>query len=331
MAPDDTNRSAVPRVSAVAHESCRDEARNSAAHHERLQGLAEALIQDCTKAGCHTHIGYEPIPSRQAVAEIVDRVRQLLFPGFFSPQTLDPVSYRYAIGQTTAALFDLLSEQIARSIRHDCFRFQRECTDCQGRGYAAALDLLESIPDIRRVLALDIQGTFDGDPAAGTTDEIVYSYPGLQAVAAYRVAHRLLELEVPMLPRMITEHMHGVTGIDIHPGAEIGEGFVIDHGTGVVIGETSAIGNSVRMYQGVTLGALSLPKGAGDLYRGKKRHPTIEDDVVIYAGATILGGDTVIGARSVVGGNVWLTESVPPDTTVMIESPRLVKTPRNHA
>jgi serine O-acetyltransferase len=191
------------------------------------------------------------------------------------------------------------------------------------------LELLGAIPQIRRVLATDIRATFDGDPAAKSTDEIVYSYPGLQAVAVYRVAHRLFELNVPMLPRMMTERMHGATGIDIHPGAEIGPGFVVDHGTGVVIGETTHIGNGVRVYQGVTLGALSLPKGAGDMYRGAKRHPTIEDDVIIYAGATILGGDTVIGARSVIGGNVWLTESVPPDTVVMIESPRLVKKTRN--
>jgi serine O-acetyltransferase len=136
-------------------------------------------------------------------------------------------------------------------------------------------------------------------------------------------------LDVPMLPRMITERMHGATGIDIHPGAEIGPGFVVDHGTGVVIGETTEIGRDVRVYQGVTLGALSLPKGAGDQYRGKKRHPTIEDDVIIYSGATILGGETVIGARSVIGGNVWLTESVPPDTIVMMESPTLVKKSRN--
>lgn len=323
MAPDDSTSSGA------AHESCRDEAREAATHRERLQVLTEALVQDCNRAGCHTHIGYEPIPSRQAAAEIVDRVRQLLFPGFFSPQTLDPVSFRYAIGQTTTGLFDLLSEQIMRSIRHDCFRFQRECTNCRERGYTTALDLLESLPEIRRVLALDIQATFDGDPAAQTMDEIVYSYPGLQAIAAYRVAHRLLELGVPMLPRMITEYMHSRTGIDIHPGAEIGEGFVIDHGTGVVIGETSQIGNGVRMYQGVTLGALSLPRGAGDLYRGKKRHPTVEDEVIIYSGATILGGDTVIGARSIIGGNVWLTESVPPDTTVMVESPRLIKETKN--
>ncbi len=161
-------------------------------------------------------------------------------------------------------------------------------------------------------------------------NEIIMAYPGVLAITVYRFAHELYQMNIPLLPRMMTEHMHGVTGIDIHPGADIGEGFVIDHGTGVVIGETSRIGTGVRIYQGVTLGALSLPKGAGNLYRGKKRHPTIEDDVIIYAGATILGGDTVIGARSLIGGNVWLTESVPPDTRMMTENPRLVKKPRNH-
>ena len=186
------------------------------------------------------------------------------------------------------------------------------------------LELLESIPEIRRLLATDIRATFEGDPAARNTDEIVFSYPGIQATAVYRVAHRLYELGVPMLPRMMTEYAHTITGIDIHPGAEIEEGFAIDHGTGVVVGETTQIGKNVRIYQGVTLGALSLPRDAGDRLRGRKRHPTVEDDVIIYAGATILGGETVIGARSFIGGSVWLTESVPPDTTVLMETPRLI-------
>jgi serine O-acetyltransferase len=241
---------------------------------------------------------------------------------------VDPVNFRYAIGQGTVALFDLLSEQVTRSIRHECFRLELECANCEQRGYEATLETLARIPELRRVLATDINATFEGDPAARSTDEIVYSYPGLQAIAVYRVAHVLYDLDVPMLPRMMTEYLHGATGIDIHPGAMIGEGFVIDHGTGVVIGETTQIGNGVRIYQGVTLGALSLPRGAGDRFRGEKRHPTIEDDVIIYSGATILGGDTVIGARSLIGGNVWLTESVPPDTRVMIENPRLVKKTR---
>ena len=316
--------------SATQSTSCRQEANAAWAYRERLEAVSEEIIRDCSTPECHTHIGFEPVPSRQAVIEIIDQLRELLFPGFFSRTRIDPVSFRYAIGQVSMALFDLLSEQITRSIRHECFRLKLECTNCEERGYEAALRVLAGIPEIRRVLAADIRSTFDGDPAAKSTDEIVYSYPGLQAIAVYRVAHRLFELDVPMLPRMMTEHMHGITGIDIHPGAEIGEGFVVDHGTGVVIGETSQIGNGVRIYQGVTLGALSLPKGAGDRYRGKKRHPTIGDDVIIYSGATILGGDTVIGARSLIGGNVWLTESVPPDTRVMVENPRLIKKTRDH-
>ena len=155
-------------------------------------------------------------------------------------------------------------------------------------------------------------------------DQIIFCYPGLYAITVYRIAHQLFQSGVPLLPRILTEHAHSLTGIDIHPGAKINESFVIDHGTGIVIGETTIIGKNVRLYQGVNLGALSLPKGAGDRLRGVKRHPTIDDDVVIYSGATILGGDTIIGARSVIGGNVWLTESVPPDTTVLIETPRLI-------
>jgi serine O-acetyltransferase len=310
--------------------NCRDDASVAQKYRHRVQEMSEAIIEDCLKPECHTHIGFEPIPRRQSVLEIIDRTRELLFPGFFSPVRVDPANFRYAIGQATTMLFDLLSEQISRSIRHDCFRFKRECSNCEERGYEAALQLLAGIPEIRRVVATDIRATFDGDPAANSTDEIVYAYPGLQATAVYRVARRLFELGVPMLPRMMTERMHSVTGIDIHPGAKIGEGFVIDHGTGVVIGETTYIGDHVRIYQGVTLGALSLPRGAGDQFRGgKKRHPTIEEDVIIYSGATILGGETVIGARSVIGGNVWLTESVPPDTRVFVENPRLIKKTRN--
>jgi serine O-acetyltransferase len=165
---------------------------------------------------------------------------------------------------------------------------------------------------------------YEGDPASKYHDEIIFSYPGLFAITVYRIAHQLQEQGVPLIPRMMTEYAHGLTGIDIHPGVEIGESFFIDHGTGVVIGETTVIGNRVRIYQGVTLGALSLSKEEVEQLRTRKRHPTIEDDVIIYANATILGGDTVIGARSVIGGNVWLTESVPPDMNVFLKRPELI-------
>jgi serine O-acetyltransferase len=258
------------------------------------------------------------------VVESIDLLREVMFPGYFSRSKLDPMNLRYSMGQTVATLFDTLAEQICHSIRHDCLRYNQACSDCEDRGYQLALQLLSEIPDIRQVLATDVQATYEGDPAAKSHDEIIFSYPGLFAIMVYRVAHRLYELSVPLLPRIMTEHAHSVTGIDIHPGAQIGERFVIDHGTGIVIGETTDIGKNVRIYQGVTVGALSLPRDAGEEYRGKKRHPTIEDDVIIYSGATILGGETRIGARSVVGGNVWITESVPPDTKVVMEAPRLV-------
>jgi len=329
MTDDDSQEQQEPSRPLGPRASCRVEARAAVTYRSRVQEISETIIADCASENCHTHIGFEPIPSRDAAVEIIDRTRELLFPGFFTRERIDPVNSRFVIGEVVTSLYDLLSDQVMRSIRHECFRFERDCTNCEERGYQAALDLLAEIPAIRRVLATDIRATYEGDPAAKTTDEIVYSYPGLQAIAVYRVAHKLLELDVPMLPRMMTERMHSVTGIDIHPGAEIGPGFVIDHGTGVVIGETTEIGRDVRIYQGVTLGALSLPKDAGDRYRGIKRHPTIEDDVIIYSGATILGGDTRIGARSVIGGNVWLTESVPPDTVIMIESPRLIRKSKN--
>lgn len=293
----------------------------------KVPEIAEKIIEHCQGGECYTHIEYEPIPSEGYVVDLIDEFRELLFPGYFSKDVLDPANMKYSLGQTVSVLYDKLSEQIIHHIRHDCLRFDQSCSHCEESGQAKALAVLESIPTIRKVLATDVQATYEGDPAAKSHDEIIFSYPGIFAIMVHRVAHRLFELGVPLLPRIMSEHAHSVTGIDIHPGATIGKRFVIDHGTGVVIGETTEIGENVRIYQGVTLGALSLPKNAGEQYRGKKRHPTIEDNVIIYSGATILGGNTVIGARSVVGGNVWLTESVPADTTVMMEQPRLVYKP----
>jgi serine O-acetyltransferase len=183
---------------------------------------------------------------------------------------------------------------------------------------------MRKLPRLRGMLALDVRAAYQGDPAAHGFDEIIFSYPGVFAVTVQRVAHQLHDLGIPLMPRIMTEHAHSRTGIDIHPGAHIGESFFIDHGTGVVIGETCEIGHRVRIYQGVTLGALSLQKEEVESLRSKKRHPTIEDDVIIYSGATILGGGTVIGARSVIGGNVWLTESVPPDTNVYMQKSDLI-------
>ncbi len=305
-------------------DKCKIDERSLSELRSQLPGIAEEIIESCNDRECYTHVDYEPIPSRQRVIEIIDWFREILFPGYFTRGRLDPVNLRYSIGKTAATLFDMLAEQIGLSIRHDCLRYHLPCSDCTEQGHRLALDILKAVPSVRKILATDVAASYEGDPAARSYDEIIFSYPGIYAIAVYRIAHKLFEYGVPLLPRIMTEHAHSVTGIDIHPGAEIGNCFVIDHGTGVVIGETTSIGQNVRIYQGVTLGALSIPKDSADQFRGQKRHPTIEDEVIIYSGATILGGDTVIGARSVIGGNVWLTKSVPPDTAVVMETPRLI-------
>jgi serine O-acetyltransferase len=193
--------------------------------------------------------------------------------------------------------------------------------ECDQQAAVIVAEFLDRIPAVREVLSSDVQAAFDSDPAAQSTDETVFSYPGLYAISVQRLAHEFFQLDVPLLPRIMTEHAHGQTGIDIHPGAKLGSRFFIDHGTGVVIGETCVIGNNVKVYQGVTLGALA--PDFGQALRGRKRHPTIEDDVTIYAGATILGGETTIGRGSVIGGNVFITQSVPPQNRVSAEPPKL--------
>ena len=310
-------------------EICQIDLNTTAQIRGQLPRIAEEIIESCNDRECYTHVDYEPIPTRDGVIEIIDKLKEIIFPGYYSRGKLDPVNLRYSIGESTAALFDMLSDQIGRSIRHDCLRYGKQCIECDEQGHRIALRLLQDIPSIRKILATDVQAAYQGDPAAKSYDEIIFSYPGILAITVYRVAHKLFEYNVPLLPRIMTEYAHSVTGIDIHPGAEIDESFVIDHGTGVVIGETTDIGQNVRIYQGVTLGALSIPKDSADQFRGQKRHPTIEDDVIIYSGATILGGNTIIGARSVIGGNVWLTQSIPPETTVILESPRLIYKSKN--
>lgn len=294
----------------------------------RLRGqlveVVEDVVKSCYDDHCFAHIDAQLIPSWGAVVEIIERIRALLFPGYFEKSQIDSINIQYHVGKSVDQLFDMLSEQIAYSLRHECGRFDEPCAECTDQGYAHALQFLQVLPVLRRMLACDVRAAHEGDPAAKSYDEIVFSYPGMFAVTVYRIAHQLFKQKVPLLPRIMTEYAHSVTGIDIHPGAQIGESFFIDHGTGVVIGETTEIGNRVRIYQGVTLGALSLPTGSGERLRGQKRHPTIKDDVVIYAGATILGARSVIGERAVIGGNVWVTDAVPPDTKVLQEPRRLI-------
>lgn len=305
-------------------ETCRLTPEFSDEISQQLSSVAEKIIENCNDPDCYTHVDYEPIPSVESAVEILNRLKEILFPGFFSKERLNPVNLRYNMGQAVSSVYELLVEQIANSVRHDCYRYQKECSSCRDQGQKTAIAFLENIPNIRQMLAKDVTATFQGDPSAQSYDEIIFSFPGIQAISVYRIANLLLRLKVPILPRTMSEYAHSTTGIDIHPGATIGESFVIDHGTGVVIGETTTIGNNVRIYQGVTLGAHSLPKDAGSRMKGQKRHPTIEDDVIIYSGATILGGETTIGKGSIVGGNVWLTDSIPPNTKVVMEAPRLI-------
>lgn len=255
-----------------------------------------------------------PRPSREAVHKIAERLQALLFPGYFEPNEESLISYPEKLEHGLAWVFEQLLEQVRRDL---CFRQKVPLHDsCAVRAKDKVCQFLETLPRLRRLLALDAQAAYHGDPAAESPEETIFCYPGMTAITFHRLAHELYRLEVPLLARIIGEQAHSLTGIDIHPGATIGESFFIDHGTGVVIGETCVIGNHVRLYQGVTLGARSFPvDSAGHPIKGTLRHPIIEDDVVVYAGATVLGRITV-GRGSRIGGNVWLTESVPPRSKI---------------
>lgn len=291
----------------------------------RLPEVVERVVATCDSRTCFEHVEAEPLPSRTKAIGILDTCRELIFPGYFGTNGIDRINLPYRVGLEISGLFDRLSEEIANAIRHECTRHGQICQNCEEAGQEKAFMFVESLPQLRTLLASDVRAAYQGDPAAAGFDEIIFSYPGLHAITIYRIAHALYQLEVPVLPRIMTEHAHSITGIDIHPGANIGESFFIDHGTGVVIGQTAVIGKKVKIYQGVTLGALAFKRDeAGELERHVKRHPTLEDEVTVYAGSTILGGDTTIGARSVIGGNIWLTHSVPPDTKVVLNPPELV-------
>ena len=290
---------------------------------ESLPELTDRIVATYEECGGVNHLGHTPLPSYREIVEILGDLREILYPGFGRRQNLHMGNVGYHVGDLVDSLHDRLTQQIARALRHDCKAHDLE-TDFEAEAQLMAIRLLEAIPQIRKTLTEDVHAAYEGDPAAKGYDEIVFCYPGLSAITVFRIAHELYKLDVPLIPRMMAEYAHGKTGIDIHPGATIGPRFFIDHGTGVVIGETTRIGENVKIYQGVTLGALSFPKDEnGEILRNIKRHPTIEDGVVIYANATILGGKTVIGHHSVVGSSAWLTRSIEPYTTVTIENPRM--------
>jgi serine O-acetyltransferase len=282
----------------------------------RLKDLERAIddvLQSYTGPEEINNLESAALPNKRAVIEAFSHLKPAIFMGFYSTRPLHPDNLRHTIAEHLYPAYEMLVEQIDRALTYESHMGRAPQGCGEGWSEEVVLHLFRSLPELRRTLNTDLVAAYDGDPAAKSVEEVIFSYPAMEAITAYRVAHVLYLAQVPMIPRIISEFAHGETGIDIHPGARIGERFFIDHGTGVVIGETTDIGRNVKIYQGVTLGALSLPRTEhGELLRHRKRHPTIEDDVTIYSGATILGGDTVIGKGSVIGGNVWLVHSVPP-------------------
>ncbi|MCK3685404.1 serine O-acetyltransferase EpsC [Maribellus sp. YY47] len=290
----------------------------------RLQSTIDKLSEpESYRLVCHEHFKGEPLPSNKNILRIIELVREILFPGYFGNTTLRGETTKHYMGVYIDELYELLNGEILAGM---CF----ECEDTtinkiekhRSKAEQNTIELIEFLPEMRRQLVTDVEATFLNDPAAKNYGEVIFSYPGIRAITNYRLAHRLLQLEVPLLPRIISEMAHSETGIDIHPKAQIGESFTIDHGTGVVIGSTSIIGCNVKIYQGVTLGAKSFPLDeSGNPIKGIPRHPIVEDDVVIYAGATILGRVT-IGKGSVIGGNVWVTNDLPANSRIIQKRPK---------
>jgi serine O-acetyltransferase len=291
-----------------------------------LDALAGELLRGYLSDERARRISHRYLPSREAIVEILESVLDLMYPGYFGRRDLNRENLEAHIGESVAALAPKIEQEMEHCL---CYGRERESSrggmgDCAPRARDLTQVFLGRLPEIRRLLLRDVQAAFDGDPAASNLDEVVLAYPGLLAVSVYRIAHALYDLGVPMMARIMTEWAHSKTGCDIHPGAKIGPAFFIDHATGVVIGETTEIGEGVKLYQGVTLGALSFPRdAAGQIIRGKKRHPTVESGSTLYANATVLGGQTVVGADSVIGGSVFLTRSVPPRSRVSLKEPEL--------
>lgn len=296
---------------------------NGADPDARIVSTAREFIRVLEERGSFNLVAENAVPSQDDVNRLIRLARCILFPGYFACRGLPVNRLEYHVQRKYIELHECAISLITEALCHSRHQDGKPCSDYREQAKQLALSFIERLAHIKPILDSDVQAAFLGDPSAKSREEVILSYPGLFALTVYRLAHELERLSIPLIPRMMTEYAHSITGIDIHPGARIGKSFFIDHGTGVVIGETTDIGDRVRLYQGVTLGALSLPRDARARYRNTKRHPTIEDDVIIYANTTILGGNTVIGARSIIGGNNWITESVPPDTKVVLKRPEL--------
>ncbi len=282
-----------------------------------IDSLVDRILDSYEKYGLINRNDIENFPNRQNVVSVLQDLQSLILPGFKAAEDIEPLNIRFITGQKVNNIIAKLTREIQKSLIYTISKVKGnsdniENSHCFKLAERTSIALIEEIPELRRKIQLDTIAAYNGDPAAHSKEEVILSYPGLEAIVIHRIANFLYKNGIPIIPRIMSEHVHGKTGIDIHPGATIGESFFIDHGTGVVIGETCVIGKNVKIYQGVTLGALSVKKELQD----KKRHPTIEDNVTIYAGATILGGDTVIGKGCIIGGNTWVTQSVAEGTVI---------------
>ena len=292
---------------------------------KEIAGIVSSLMASYERHSGESGLFPHFLPNKETVIEIIELLRKILFPGYFEKDGLDETYITYEIANLVIDVSEKLQLQICRALNYE-FAQGDECVDHQDASHNLVMRFLQKLPEIREALLADVNATLDGDPAARDGHEIIFAYPGIFAITVYRLAHELFLLKIPLIPRMMTEYAHSLTGIDIHPGAAIGRHFFIDHGTGIVFGETTEIGDNVKIYQGVTLGALSTR--GGQSLRGVKRHPTLEDEVTVYASTTILGGGTVIGKGSVIGANAFITQSVPRNTRVSMRVPELELKPR---
>ena len=287
---------------------------------QRIEAVVDTILKDYSGGRDIDKMEQSAQPDKDAIIDLIEKLRRIVFPGYFREKNYRIYNAKHNLSVLIEDVMYNLSRQIELVFRED----GRTGEDAR----EVCLEFLGKIPQVRDMVQTDLQAAYDGDPAATGMAEVIFSYPGLFAITVYRLAHELYKLNVPMIPRIMTEHAHSITGIDIHPGATIGKYFFIDHGTGIVVGETTVIGDNVKIYQGVTLGGLSTR--GGQSLRGKRRHPTIEDNVTIYANASILGGETVVGQGCVIGASAFITKSVPPCTTVSIKSQELQMKPHGN-